>query len=449
MNITKEESGKLTALVHINLKEEDYIEKVNKQLKTYRKEAKMPGFRPGMVPMGMIKRMYGKAVLADEVNKSISDALNNYLFENKINVLGNPLPNEEKTATLDFDKQKDFDFFFDIGMAPEIEVNLSEDIKIPYYKIKVSDEEVEKALTDIQKRLGKEEHPEKTELEDTLKGKFVLIDEEGNDAEDGYTKEGSFVVSDIALKTIQKKFVDKEKGKRVVLHPAKAFKDDGKVKELLGLTDGDEKLNADYAFEIEDIIHIEPAELNEEFFKQVYPSDELKTVEEFKNHIREELAGHYQEDADKQFVSDTIDFLLEHVNPELPDEFMKRWLFESNKEKTTKEQIDDQYDSYAKTFKWQLIEEKLIEAHGDALRVTREDVRNKVKAYFQIPDGDEPNPQMEEIVDQLLSNEDEYQRIFGELMDNRYIAFFKEKIDKEEKEVTTDEFIKIISTPKQ
>jgi len=449
MNITKEESGKLTALVHINLKEEDYIEKVNQQLKTYRKEAKMPGFRPGMVPMGMIKRMYGKAVLADEVNKSISDGLNNYLQDNKINVLGNPLPNEEKTATLDFDKQKEFDFFFDIGIAPDVEVNLSEDIKIPYYKIKVSDEEVEKALTDIQMRLGKEEHPEKVELEDTLKGKFVQVDEEGNDVENGYTKEGSFVVSDIALKTIQKKFVDKEKGKRVVFNPAKAFKDDDKVKELLGLTDGDEKLNADYAFEIEDIIRTEPAELNEEFFKQVYPSDEIKTDEEFKNHIREDLSGHYQKDADKQFVSDTIDFLLENVNPELPDEFLKRWLLESNEEKVTKEQIDGQYDNYAKTFKWQLIEEKLIEAHGDVLRVTREDVRNKVKAYFQIPDGGEPNPQMEGIVDQLLSSEEEYQRIFGELMDERYIAFFKEKIEKEEKEVTTDEFVKIISTPKQ
>ncbi len=449
MNITKEESGKLTALVHINLKEEDYIEKVNQQLKTYRKEAKMSGFRPGMVPMGMIKRMYGKAVLADEVNKSISDGLNNYLQDNKINVMGNPLPNEEKTATLDFDKQKEFDFFFDIGIAPEIEVNLSEDIKIPYYKIKVSDEDVEKALTDIQKRLGKEEHPEKAESDDTLKGKFVQVDEEGNDAEDGYTKEGSFVVSDIALKTIQKKFVGKEKRERVVFNPAKAFKDNDKVKELLGLTDGDEKLSADYAFEIEDIIHTEPAELNEEFFQQVYPADEFKTIDEFKNRIREDLVGHYQKDADKQFVSDTIDYLLENVNPELPDEFLKRWLFESNKEKATKEQIDSQYDSYSKTFKWQLIEEKLIEAHGDALRVTREDVRNKVKAYFQISDGDEPNPQMEGIVDQLLSSEEEYQRIFGELMDERYITFFKEKVEKEEKEVATDEFVKIISTPKQ
>ena len=448
MNITQEESGKLTALVHINLKEEDYIEKVNQQLKKYRKEARMPGFRPGMVPMGMIKKMYGKAVLADEVNKTVSDALNNYLYENKINVLGNPLPNEEKTTTLDFDKQKEFDFFFDIGMAPEIEVNLDDLGKVPYYKINVSDEEVENALTDIRKRLGKEEHPEKAEPEDTLKGKFVQVDEEGNDLENGHVKEdASFVISDLALKTIQKKFVGKEKGARVVFNPAKAFKNDDKVKELLDVSEED-KLKADYAFEISDIVRTIPAELNEEFYKQVYPSDDLKTEEDFRNRIRQDLASHYQMDADKQFVSDVIDAILAKVNPDLPDEFLKRWLYESNEGKATKEQIEGQYDSYAKTFKWQLIEQKLIEASGDTLKVTREDVRNKMKTYFQIPEGQQADPQVEQLIDQLLSNEQEYQRLFGELMDQRYIVFFKEKVEKEEKEVSTDEFVKIISTPK-
>ncbi|HFB61513.1 MAG TPA: trigger factor, partial [Bacteroidetes bacterium] len=423
MNITQEESGKLTALVHINLKEEDYIEKVNQQLKKYRKEARMPGFRPGMVPMGMIKKMYGKAVLADEVNKTVSDALNNYLYENKINVLGNPLPNEEKTTTLDFDKQKEFDFFFDIGMAPEIEVNLDDLGKVPYYKINVSDEEVENALTDIRKRLGKEEHPEKAEPEDTLKGKFVQVDEEGNDLENGHVKEdASFVISDLALKTIQKKFVGKEKGARVVFNPAKAFKNDDKVKELLDVSEED-KLKADYAFEISDIVRTIPAELNEEFYKQVYPSDDLKTEEDFRNRIRQDLASHYQMDADKQFVSDVIDAILAKVNPDLPDEFLKRWLYESNEGKATKEQIEGQYDSYAKTFKWQLIEQKLIEASGDTLKVTREDVRNKMKTYFQVPPEQQADPQVEQLIDQLLSNEQEYQRLFSELMDQRYIAF--------------------------
>ena len=448
MNITQEESGKLTALVHINLKEEDYIEKVNQQLKKYRRDARMPGFRPGMVPMGMIKKMYGKAVLADEVNKTVSDALNNYLYENKISVLGNPLPNEEKTTTLDFDKQKEFDFFFDIGMAPEIEVNLDDLGKVPYYKINVSDEEVENALADIRKRLGKEEHPEKAGPEDTLNGKFVQVDEEGNDLENGHVKEeASFVISDIALKTIQKKFVGKEKGGRVVFNPARAFKNDDKVKEMLDVSE-EEKWKADYAFEVSDIVRTIPAELNEEFYKQVYPSDDLKTEEDFRKRIREDLASHYQTDADKQFVSDVIDAILAKVDPDLPDEFLKRWLYESNEGKATKEQIDGQYDSYAKTFKWQLIEQKLIEASGDTLKVTREDVRNKMKTYFQVPPEQQADPQVEQLIDQLLSNEQEYQRLFSELMDQRYIAFFKEKVEKEEKEVSTDEFVKIISTPK-
>jgi len=448
MNITQEESGKLTALIHINLKEEDYIENVNKQLKDYRKKAQMPGFRPGMVPMGMIKKMYGKAVLADEVNKTVSDALNNYLYENKINVLGNPLPNTEKTKTIDFDKEKEFDFFFDIGIAPEIEVKLEEIGKVPYYKIKVSDEEVENAIKDIQKRLGKEEHPEKAELDDTVKGKFIQADENGNTLENGHTKEdASFVISDIALKTIQKKFVGKGKGTQVVFNPAKAFKNNEKVKELLGTSDED-LLKSDYIFEIEEITRTIPAELNEEFYRQVYPNDELKTEEDFKKRVREDLASHYQTDADKQFVSDVIDTILEKVNPELPDDFLKRWLYENNEGKATKEQIDNQYDSYAKTFKWQLIEQKLIEATGDALKVTREDVKNKLRGYFQIPEGSASNPQTEQLIDQLLSNEQEYNRLFGELMDQRYITFFKEKIEKDEKEVSTDEFIKIISTPK-
>ncbi len=449
MNITQEDSGKLTALVHINLKEEDFLEKVNAQLKDYRKKAQMPGFRPGMVPMGMIKKMYGSAVMADEVNKTVSDALNNYIYDNKLNILGYPLPNEEKSAPVDFDGQKEFDFYFDLGLAPEIEVKLTDDLKVPYYKIKVTDEEIDLAIKDMQKRLGEEEHPEKAELEDTVHVKLQEADEEGNAVEEGHQAEASFVVSDIKLKTIQKLFVGKAVGAKGVINLARAFKDDAKVKELLKLQDDDAKLKADYEFEITDIVRIKEAELNEDFYKKVYPSDELKTEEDFKNRVREDLSGHYQHDADKQFVGDTIDEILKRVNPELPDAFLKRWLLENNKGKATAEQIEGQYDSYAKTFKWQLIESKLIEEFGDELKVSDEDVRNKVRAYFQMAGGESTNPQVEGIVDQILGNQQERERIYGELMDERYIAFFKEKITKDEKEVTPEELVKIVSTPKQ
>lgn len=449
MNITQEDSGKLTALVHINLKEEDFIDKVNAQLKDYRKKAQMPGFRPGMVPMGMIKKMYGNAVMADEVNKTVSDALNNYISENKLNILGYPLPNEEKSAPVDFDGQKDFDFYFDLGLAPEIEVKLGDELKVPYYKIKVTDEEVETAIVDMQKRLGEEEHPEKVELDDTAHVKLQEANEDGNAVEEGHEVEASFAVSDIKLKTIQKLFVEKTVGHKGVINLNKAFKDEAKVKELLKLEGDDEKIKADYAFEITDIVRVIPAALNEEFYKKVYPSDELKTEEDFKNRVREDLSTHYQHDADKQFVGDTIDQILKQVDPELPDEFLKRWLLENNKGKATAEQIEGQYESYAKTFKWQLIESKLIEAYGDTLKVTDEDVRNKVRAYFQMAGGEASNPQVEGIVDQILSNQQERERIYGELMDERYISFFKEKVSKDEKEVTPEELVKIVSTPKQ
>jgi trigger factor len=312
----------------------------------------------------------------------------------------------------------------------------------------VVDEEVERAVKDMQKRLGKEEAVEESTDADKLAGTLYEVDADGARIEGGYSHEASFEISELKSKAEKNKLVGLHKGDKVVFNPGKAFGDEAKVTDLLHLGDGDEKLKASFELEVSDITKLEEAELNEDMFKQIYPSDELKTEEDFRERIRKELSEHYQKDADKQFVSDTIDIILEQVNPELPDEFLKRWLLDSNQGKVTKEQLDEQYDNYAKTFKWQLIENKLVEAYGEALRVEKEDVRNKVRAYFQVPEGAEPNPQIDGIVDQILSNDQEYQRIYGELMDEHYIAFFKEKIGKDEKDVTTEEFIKIISTPK-
>ncbi len=180
MNITQESNGDLNAIIHINLVEEDYLESVNKQLADYRKKASMPGFRPGKVPMGMIKKMYGKGVLAEEVNKAVSEALNNYIVENKLKVLGYPLPNLDKSATVDLEKSESYDFYFDIGLSPEFEIILSDKISIPYYKIKVKKEDVDKAINDVKVRFGTEENPEKAEETDGLQGKFSELDADGN-----------------------------------------------------------------------------------------------------------------------------------------------------------------------------------------------------------------------------------------------------------------------------
>lgn len=450
MNITKEAVNDLNAIIHINLKEEDYIEEVNSQLADYRKKASIPGFRPGKVPMGMVKKMYGKSVLLDAVNKKVSEGLNNFIIENKLNILGYPLPNPIKSTTIDFDIQKDFDFYFDIGISPEFEFELSEEIKVPYYKIKVTAKEVDKAINDVKLRFGEEEHPEKAEITDALQGTFTEVDENGEVINNGIKNDGYIRIEDVKLKTIQNKLVGSKIGNKLVINLMKAFKDESKVKSLLNLHDGpDNKLSADYEFEVTSVIRVQEAKVNEDLFKKVYPNDDIKEEKAFKTKVKADLSAHYSRDTDRQFLADTINEVIKANDLQLPDEFMKRWLLENNKDKMTREQLDEQYDSYAKTFKWQLIESKLQEQLGDEIKVSENEVRDKVKAYFKTMGGDaDSNPQIDAIVDSVLQNQEEKQRIYNDLLDEKFIKSFKEHVKIQEKEVDSEKFFEIASNTK-
>lgn len=445
MNISQESTGELTAIIHINLQEADYIDAVNKQLSEYRKKANMPGFRPGMVPLGMIKKMYGNAVMVEEVNKSLSEALNKYIVENKINVLGNPIPNTEKTTNVDFANQKDFDFFFDIGLAPEFEVKLSKDIKVPSYTIKIDDKELNSAVEDVKVRFGEDENPEVSEEGDSLQGKFIELDADGNEVEGGVQNDGFLKFEDIKLKTIQKKLIGKKIGDSVTLNLMKAIKDESKVAALLNRhEEGDEKLTADYKFDIAKVVRTHIAELGEELYKKVFPSKEIKTEEEFRAALSEDLQNHFQRDTDRQFLGDTIKELLKIADIKLPDEFLRKWLLESNEGKITAEQIDTQYDSYARTFRWQLLEGELLKEHREAMEVKEEEVRAKVAGYFQSMGGAaEMTPQIEGIIDQVLSNGEEKQKIFNDIQDEKLISLFKDKVTAKKKSVTKEKFIEI------
>ncbi len=446
MNISQESNGEHTAIIQINLQESDYIDAVNKQLSDYRKKANMPGFRPGMVPLGMIKKMYGNAVMIEEVNKTLSEALQKYIVDNKINVIGNPIPNTEKTTNIDFAKQKEFDFFFDIGIAPEVDVKLSKDIKVPSYSIKISDKELDKAIEDVKTRFGEDENPEVSEEGDALQGKFIEVDSDGNVVEGGVENDGFLKYEDVKLKTIQKKLVGKKVGDSIIINLMKAIKDESKVASLLNRHEaGDEKLNADYKLEIAKVVRTHIAELGEELYKKVFPSKEIKTEEEFRKDLTVDLQNHYQRDTDRQFLGDTIKELIKIADINLPDDFLKRWLFESNEGKITKEQIDEQYDSYARTFRWQLLEAELLKEHREAMQVTEEEVRGKVAAYFQTMGGasSEMTPQIDGIIDQVLSNEEEKRKIQNDIQDEKLIKLFRETITAKKKSVTTEKFIEI------
>jgi len=444
MNISQEPNGELAAIIHINLQESDYINAVNKQLSDYKKKANMPGFRPGMVPMGMIKKMYGTNVIVDEVNKTLSDTLNKYIEENKINVLGQPLPNIEKSSNVDFRTQKEFDFFFDIGLAPEVNIALSKDIKVPNYIISIDDKELDKAVEDVKVRFGEDENPEIAEEGDAFQGKFIEIDADGNTIEGGVENDGFLKFDDIKLETIQKMFVGTKIGDTVNFNLLNAVKEESKVASLLNRHDeGDEKLKSDYRFTIEKVVRTHAAEIGEDLYKKVFPTQEIKSEEEFRAALSKDMSTHYERDTDRQFLADTVKELIKIANIDLPDEFLKRWLLESNDGKITKEQIDEQYDSYARTFRWQLLEGELLKEHAEAMQVKDEEIRGKVAAYFQQMGGAEMTPQIEGIIDQVLSNEEEKRKIFNDIQDEKLVKLFKENVTAEAKNITTPEFIEI------
>ena len=447
MNITQESTGDLTATIQIKLKEGDYIDAVNKQLVEYRKKATMPGFRPGKVPMGMVKKMYGNSVIVDEVNKTLSEALNKYIVENKINVLGNPIPNTEKTTNIDFANQQEFDFFFDVGIAPKFEIKLSKDIKVPLYSIKVSEKEIDDAVEDIKVRFGEDENPEVSEEGDALQGKIIEVDADGNTVNGGVENDGFLKYDDVKLKTAQKMLVGKKIGDKITLNLMKALKDESKVASLLNRHEkGDEKLNSDYTLEISKVVRTHIAEVGEELYKKVFPTREIKTEGEFRTALAEDLSNHYQRDTERQFLGDTIKELIKIAKIKLPDDFMKRWLMESNEGKITQEQLDNQYDNYAQTFKWQLLEGELLKEHKEAMEVKDDEVRAKVAGYFQAMGGaSEMSPQIDGIIDQVLSNPEEKQKIFNDIQDEKLIKLFKESISSKKKSVTKDKFIEIAS----
>ncbi len=450
MNITKESTGDLTATIKIELKEDDYQEQVKKVLKDYQRKANIPGFRAGKVPFGMINKMYGKAVMAEEINKVVSDSLNQFIVDEKLDILGYPLPNTEKSETIDFDNQKEFEFFFDIGLSPEFEIALNDKLKANYYEIKADEEIVNKYLDDLRSRHGEISNPEVVEEGDTVKGELVELDEEKNPKENGFNRTSAFALSTIKLKTELKKFVGKKVGGELTFNPMKATKSAIDTATMLGIsTEEAEKIDSNFSYTITEITRRKPAELTPEFFKIIYPQDKIENEEQLKKRIKKDAEISFVAESDRQFMNNAVEKLVEMAKIDLPDEFMKRWILENGQGKMTEEQIESQYDSYSNSLKWQLIEAKLVKEHD--IKVSEEDVRNQIKSYFssmQEKQDEETEKRMDEIVNSIMQNREETKRIYDQLYDKKLLDLFKENIKQVKKSVTYDEFVKLATQTK-
>ena len=455
MNISRENTGDLTAVITVNIVEADYKQSVDNALKDLRKKANIPGFRAGMVPMGMIKKMYRKSVMADEVNKVLSENLNKYITDEKLDLLGYPITNEEKQEQIDFEKQSDFVFFFDIGISPKISLEINKDIHVPYTNIKVAESMVKDYMKDMQDRFGEHTHPEAVEENSKITASFKQLDDEGNIIEGGIsTDNGSFSMEDVELKTILKNIVGKKIGDKVIFDPMRAIKDANKVSAILSVAKlMVEDLKAEFEVEIKEILHIVPAEINEELYKKAYPSEEIKDEKGLKKKIKEDAQKQFVGESDKLFLSKAVDVLIEKADIKVPDDFMKRWILENNKGELTIEQLDVQYDSYLNTLKWQLLQNHIIKEND--IKVSQDDVKGHIRNFIsgQYFGGMENNEaftsQMDGIVDNVMKNEEEVKKVYDQLYDAKMLKLFKDSLSLDKESLSLDDFIKKASEAPQ
>jgi len=465
MIITKESTGDLTATIKIEIEPVDYQDKVDTQLKDCQRKANIPGFRPGKVPFGMVKKMYGKAMLYEEVNKAYSEGLHKYMMESQSEILASPLPNHEKNEAIDLDTQTTFSFYFDIALAPEFTVDISDRIEVPLYKIAVTEDIIDKYLNDIRKRYGKLENVETIEDHDMVTGTFEELDEKGNVKENGIKKDDAYLYMEfIQDETSKKKLIGLKVEDSIELDPKKIARSEHEEAYFLGLKKEQlAEVSSKFKFTVKQINRSTIAEMDEEFFKKVYPDNSITTVEQMRELIRKQAADGYQHECEHKFKSDVAELIRTKTDIDFPEEFMKRYLLETTEDKKiTKEQIDAEWDETKKAFQWQLIENKIVK--DNKLAVTQNEVKEFIKSYFikaQVHEHEhdhehehehhheEDDARFDKIAETIMENEEETKKITEKLFDDKLFDFFKTKLNVKEKEVTYDDFVKLISIQKQ
>ncbi|HSR59973.1 MAG TPA: trigger factor [Robiginitalea sp.] len=436
MNITKEQIDALNAVLKVAISKDDYQDKVDKILKDYRRNANIPGFRKGQVPMGLIKKQYGKAVLVDEVNKLLQDNLNKYLVEEKLDVLGNPLPKQQDNFNWD---AEELAFEFELGLAPEFEVPLKTKKAILHYQIvadkKMIDEQVDRIRRQYGKLVGK---PEVGATEEVM-GTFL---NEAEEIEHKTTLELGKVKSKKALDALKGKKV----GDTVTIRTKGLLKEDYLLPSMLGVPrEKAEKLDVEVRFTIEEINERQPAVLDQELFDRLFGKDAVKSEKEMREKIKADSEAQFLQQADQKLLNDVTERLIETVKFDLPAEFLKKWMQNTGEKPLSAEEASDEFERSEKGLRYQLIEGKLIKEHD--LNIQFDELKEFAKGFIrsQMAQYGQVNPKeedLENIAMRVLSNQDEIKRLSEQLMSQKLLALFKEKANLKTKEVTYEEFVK-------
>lgn len=449
MNISLQNVDKVSALLTLKLEKADYQEKVEKTLKTYRQKANIPGFRKGMVPMSLIKKQFGKAVLAEEVDKLMQEKVNEYIRENKVNMLGMPLPNEEKMQPIDFDTQEEFEFVFDIALAPEFSAEISSADTIDYYTIEVSDELIEQQVKTYTQRSAKYDKVEQYEDKDMIKGLLAELDENGNTKEGGIQVEGAVMMPAYMKNDDQKAIFNGAKVNDVlVFNPSVAFDhNEAELSSLLKIKKEEvANVKGNFSFQVEEITRMVPAELNQELFDQVFGKDAVKSEEEFRAKIKEGIAKQFEADSDYKFLIDVREYLVKKIGKlEFADALLKRIMLLNNQEKG-EAFVAENYDKSIEELTWHLIKEQLLSNNeikveqADVVRMANEATRIQFAQYGML---NLPDDVVEGYAKEMLKKQETVENLVNRAAESKLSAALKAKATLNNKVVSMEEFNKM------
>ena len=432
----------------VEVEESDYIEKVDAALKKYRKDAVIPGFRKGKTPMSIISKQYKVSIVVDEVNKMIQDQLYKYITDKKVRVLGSPMP--MSSEEIDWVNSVDFKFEYEIGLAPEFDVKLSGKDSLDYYNIKAEEKLVDNYCTDIAKRYGKMSNPEVSEKGDMVFCAINQLDVNGVLMKNGISNDATVSIDVIEDKKNQKKFLGLKKDDNLTLNVVSTFTNQTDLAAMLNISADELKglVSEDFQFTVKQVNRLAPSELNEELFAKVYKEESIKDVKIFKAKIKEEAENSFIVESDRMLKNDVVTFFVNKTKLKLPDEFLKRWLVKTSEKPLTMEQVEQEYDMYSKSLKWQLIENKILEEHEikinneDLLEHTKKMVAFQMKQYGQASTDEK---QLLDISENILKNDDERKKISDQLFDERTLVIYKEIFKLKNKSISYDDFVKLAS----
>lgn len=437
MKIVREQREQNTSLIRVTVGQEDYREEVEKALREYKRKANIPGFRPGMVPMGIIKKMYGKSVLAEQSYRKASNSVFEYLQKENIDYLGDVIPSEEQGA-FDFDSGTEFEFVFEIGEAPELKLDLSEKDKLTYYKIKIDKKMHEDFRSNYLRRYGRLVDADAVTSDEALS---VTLDNGEMKVEDAY-------VGLISMPEEERKpFIGKKVGDKMTVNVNELYRTPSQRAAVLQVKEGElEHIKPEFELEITRIRKFAEPELNEEFFKMAFPAGNVTTAEQFEAFIDEQIASELRRESDYLFTLEVRDYLVKKAELKMPEAFLKRWLYTINEGKFTMEEIEKDFDQFLKMFTWNYIQKQIIKQEN--ITVSADEATAEAKAFAQaqfaqygMPSA--PDDMLAGYAKQILENKEQGQKIYEKLYETKVVEAVKAKIKVSEKSVSAEEFAKL------